>query len=350
MNRYDLDAAALDRGWRDLRSDIDLDHAPVEHPSVVFLGAQPAAGKSHAQAEIRRWYARPMFAVDSDELRAHHPAFDEIMATDPQRMPVLTNQAASEWTRRSIDYARHRRLDTLIENTFHTPAVIQDSATAFRAAGYRVHAVAVAVPAEVSRLAMVDRYLTSLEAGRIPRWTTLAAHDRAVSGAPDTLADLHRTRAVDRLTIIDRHGHRAYDAHPDTPEWATDPATTLADARQAHWSPATREDHARLYRHVAAAALRTDSVTTTTRDVFAALADDVERIAGEHIAHERTHERLRAAITPTRTLSVAELLDRTRTPFAQRGPFTTPTPTPQSPHNPPPTVDRDRNTDPELGR
>lgn len=345
---YDLDAAALDRGWRELRSDIEIDHAPVEHPTVVFLGAQPAAGKSHAQAEILRWYDRPMFTVDSDELRAHHPAFEEIMSTDPQRMPVLTNQAASEWTRRSIQYARQHRLDTIIENTFHNPTVIRDSAADFRAAGHRVHAVAVAVPAEVSRLAMADRYLTSLEAGRVPRWTTLAAHDQAVTGASDTLSELHHTRAVDRLTIIDRHGHRAYDAHTDTPEWSTDPANALTDARKAHWSPATREDHARLYRHVAAAALRTDSVTDTTRAVFAALADDAERVAGNHIAHEPTHHRLREAVTTTRSLPVGELLHRTRTPFTTRDPFTTSTPTPEPPHIPP-AVEPNHRADPELG-
>lgn len=349
MSRYDLDAAALDRGWRELRSDIDIDHAPVEHPTVVFLGAQPAAGKSHAQAEIRRWYERTMFAVDSDELRAHHPAFDEIMATDPQRMPVLTNQAASEWTRRSIDYARQRRLDTIIENTFHNSAVIADSAAAFRAAGHRVHAVAVAVPAEVSRLAMVDRYLTSLEAGRIPRWTTLAAHDRAVTGAHATLAELHQARAVDRLTIIDRQGHRAYDAHTDTPEWAIDPAAALTEARHAHWRPATRADHARLYRHVAAAALRTNSVNDTTWGVFAALADDAERIAGEHARHETAHQRLRAAVMTARAASAGDLRDLTRTPVAMRDPFTTPTPAPEPPHTPPPTAEPERSTDPELG-
>lgn len=349
MSRYDLDEESLDRGWRELRSDIDAEHSPVAQPTVVFLGAQPAAGKSHAQAEIRRWYGRPMFAVDSDELRAHHPAFDEIMATDPQRMPVLTNQAASEWTRRSIDYARQRRLDTIIENTFYNPEVIHETAAAFRLAGHRGHVVAVAVPAEVSRLAMVDRYLTSLETGRVPRWTTLAAHDYAVSGAPTTIAQLHQARAVDRLTIINRHGHRAYDAHLDTPEWNINPAAALETARQEHWSPATREDHARLYHHVAAAALRTRSVTDTTRNVFASLADDAERLVGEHVTNDPVHHQLRSAAATARPASIRGLLDAAGGPFARGNPFTTPTQAPESPQIPPPTIEPDRSTGPELG-
>lgn len=192
---YDLDAAALDRGWRELRSDIEIDHAPVEHPTVVFLGAQPAAGKSHAQAEILRWYDRPMFTVDSDELRAHHPAFEEIMSTDPQRMPVLTNQAASEWTRRSIQYARQHRLDTIIENTFHNPTVIRDSAADLRAAGHRVHAVAAALDCTVTAIA--DRAALAATTRVLYGLEPLGPTRTLVAGQEYDLTDAEADRVAD---------------------------------------------------------------------------------------------------------------------------------------------------------
>lgn len=296
MSDYYLSDELLERGWRELRSDIDAEHQPSLTPTVVFLGAQPAAGKSQAQAAIRQWYERPMFAVDSDELRKNHPAFDDIMATDPVRMPILTNQAASYWTRQCIDHARHRRLDTIVENTFHNPDVIADSAEQFRAAGYRVHAVVLAVPEELSRLTMLDRYLTSLDYRTVARWTTLAAHNSAVSGSTDTLRGLHQNLAVDRLTILERHGTRHYDAIPGAPDWDINPGSALVDARHAHWNLATRENYARLYHHVAASAVRHGAVDATTRSVFAAVATDARNIAGDMIADDTAHHDLRTAL------------------------------------------------------
>lgn len=367
MSEYDLTPEELATGWGILQDGIDAQFHPQHDPVAVFVGAQPAAGKSHAQAELRSWYARPLLTVDSDVLRAHHPRFAEIMARDPQRMPILTNQAAGDWTRRTIDYARARHLDVMIENTFHTPEVILDSAEQFRAAGYRVHVAALAVPAEVSRLAMVDRYLTSLERGEAARWTTLAAHDKAVGGAIDTLRAVHDRDAVDRLSIIDRNAARHYDCGPDSPEWREDPAPVLVAARHAHWTDATRDDHARLYRHAAAAAVRTGSVTDHTRAVFAALVDDADRIAGPAVAGDSAHHELRALTqTHERSAGIAGLLadtptrdpEKTADPFSRPDPFTASyldhrarhTPTPEhdpGPHTHRPTVDP--STDPDLG-
>ncbi len=71
-------------------------------------------------------------------------------------------------------------------------------------------------------------------------------------------------------------------------------------------------------------------------------------LAGKHIAHDPPHQRLRDAVTTTRSLPVGELLDRTRTPFTTRDPFTTSTPNPEPPHIPP-AVEPNHRADPELG-
>lgn len=282
-SEYELSEVELEHGWNALRTAIDRRHQSVESPTVVFLGAQPAAGKSHAQREVRRWYGRPMFAVDSDALRSHHPRFDEIIAMDPQRMPILTNQAASWWTRRSIEYARDSRIDSIIENTFHDPDVILESSAAFRQAGFRRHAVVIAVPEQISRLTVAARYLAALDRGDTARWTSLVAHDRAVSGAVVTVRRLHEGGASERITVMDRDGRRHFDAAIGTPEWEKrDPAEVLVAARHAPWTADMRRAYSAQYLYVATAALRTDSITSTTASLLSAISDDARSVGIDH--------------------------------------------------------------------
>ena len=323
---YDLTDDELDRVWVEIRNELDEHEPPARPPTVVFLGAQPAAGKTQAHHAVAQWYGRSFFAVDSDELRQQHPRFEEIAAVEPVRLPVLVNQAASEWTRRSIAYARERQLDTLVENTFHTPETILGSAAQFHDAGYRAHVVALAVPPEVSRLAMVDRYVTSRQGGdAAARWTTLAAHDKATAGVVDTVDRVHDAAVADRLTIVDRTGTRHLDITAGTDEWtAADPAATLVQVRRDYWTDTTRAAHVRTYRDVARTALDLGAVTDTTRAVFAALVDDADRLAGPELAADPVHTALRSASAAPRaatTPTVTDLLHATRG-TEHRGPST----------------------------
>jgi|GEM_PF-3161094 len=310
---YDLTAAELDAGWSRIRRLVDFAHEPSPTPTVVFLGAQPAAGKSVAQSRIDRWYGRSFLAVDSDELRQHHPRFEHIAATDPVRLPVLVNQAASEWTRRLIGYAREHHIDTIVENTFHNPDTIVDSATQFRQAGYHTHVVALAVPPEVSRLAMVDRFTTSHQAGDLAaRWTTRTAHDKAATGVVDTVTRIHATGAADRLTIVDRTGDRRLDVTAGTDDWATaDPSGVLHATRDAYWTDTTRAAHVRTYTAVIRYALDAGLVAESTRSVFAALAADADRVAGHRLVDDPDHARLHrtAAELDARTARSANVTD-----------------------------------------
>lgn len=296
MSEYDLSAAELEHGWAYLRRRIDTDHAPQADPVAVFLGAQPAAGKSQAQESVLSEYRRDFLVVDSDALRAQHPQFDEIMATDPVRMPVLTNQAASYWTRATINYAQERGLDVLVENTFHNADTIIDSAAQFRRSGHSIHVVALAVPPEASRLAMVDRYLTNLDRGGVARWTTLAAHNRAVAVLGNTLDRLHAEAHVDRITILDRAGTHHVDVTRANSSWnSIVPSKEHDRVSRSYWTSENREQYAHLFRQVTDTATRTESITIGTADVFTALSSDAHRIAPDALEDHR-----RALTEPTR--------------------------------------------------
>ena len=170
-------------------------------PTVLFIGAQPGAGKTQTAARIMAQYGRPFVSIDSDELRKFHPQFRDIMRADPLRMAVLTNQAASEWVQMAIADARAAGYDVLIENSFHTPDVVLAEASRFKDAGYTTHAIALAVPGRDSRLGAVRRYVDAAAAGRTARWTNLASHEAGMTGLPATVEALQNSPVIDRLTI-----------------------------------------------------------------------------------------------------------------------------------------------------
>lgn len=185
-------------------------------PLAVFVGAQPGAGKTLAIEKVQdRYPDRDFIALDSDELRKAHPRFDEIMAGDPDRMPVLTNQAAGAWFRMGLDDAWAGNYDVLIENSFHNPELVLTTARQFAAdSGHRVEVVALAVPEADSRLGMVDRYVQARRRGLPARWTNNASHDAGYKGVPATVAALELSPLVAYVLVTDRAGEPLYDSTP----------------------------------------------------------------------------------------------------------------------------------------
>lgn len=83
--------------------------------------------------------------------------------------------------------------------------MVLDTARRFREVGFEVHAVALAVPPEVSRASTVGRFWETMGTDQ-NRWTSPAAHDAAVRGMPVTVGILAQSALVGRFTILSRDG------------------------------------------------------------------------------------------------------------------------------------------------
>jgi len=218
---YDVPLPELERIWhQDISPILFAALTTTAQPLAIFVGAQPGAGKSRAMRRLEDLYPdRTFAALDSDELRKFHPRLDGILAADPARMPVLTNQAASAWFRMCLAQARAHGNDVLIENSFHSPNIVLDEAQRFKAAGYQTHAVALAVPGRDSRLGALTRYVDALTAGETARWTNLASHVAGYTGVPTTVAALESSASIDRITVTDRAGEIHYDQPHNPGRW-----------------------------------------------------------------------------------------------------------------------------------
>ncbi len=200
-----------DRAWIDARFDqavrptLFAGREPEGRPVAVLLGGQPGAGKSRAAQFARELYDHPLVVVNGDDFRALHPDFKRLQRDDPEQMPRVTQAVSAPLVERSIDYAKEHRVSMLVEGTFRDSAVALRTAAALSEAGFKVHAVALAVPPAVSYASTLGRFYETQGTDQ-SRWTPREAHDVAVAGMPSTVEALGQSADVARVSVLDRDG------------------------------------------------------------------------------------------------------------------------------------------------
>ncbi|MBW8174037.1 zeta toxin family protein [Ornithinimicrobium sp. Arc0846-15] len=155
--------------------------------------------------------------IVGDDFRQFHPDYDDLLESDPLRMPDVTAGAAGRWIQMSVDHANTQQFSSLIEGTWRSPNVPLDGARLAKEHGREVHAIVVAVPAKVSRLSTLERFYTDADAGRPARWTPPTAHDQTVAHLPSTVCTVAGSQDVDRFTVVDRSGEVLFDQQGWTP-------------------------------------------------------------------------------------------------------------------------------------
>lgn len=174
-----------------------------DSPTLFMVGGQPGAGKSKALHSIK-WIHRDAVAVIGDDLRVYHPDYAYMLEHEPLRMPEETRRASGTWVRMSLDYLKDRHSSVIVETTFAHPAANEDTIRSFKQAGYRIVIIVVTVPAVLSLLGIVDRYIRQYEQEGYARWTDPAYHDAVVAQLPDSVEQLINTGLVDEIQVVDR--------------------------------------------------------------------------------------------------------------------------------------------------
>lgn len=211
------------------------DAKPSREPLAVLFGGQPGAGKSAVIAAAADELQRRGGAVviNGDEFRAHHPRFAQLLRSDDRTAAFYTDRDSGRWVEKSIDHARQRGYNVIVEGTMRNPDTVAQTLSDFRAAGYETDARALAVNSRLSELGILLRYESQRAVRGHGRATTEAAHAAGYEGVPRTLARIEDGRLADRVQVVRRSGEVVYQNELRGGDWQKPPraAETLQGVR-----------------------------------------------------------------------------------------------------------------------
>ncbi len=182
-------------------------------PCTVFVGGQPGAGKTRAVHMILDMglHEGTLLPVNGDDLRQYHPDYDRLCDEDPLSMPIQTAEASAEWIRRTMAYSTANRISTIVEGTWRNASTVLDEASNAKLNGRTTHAIVLAVPPVLSRIAILERYYRDRSVGLPSRWTPTSAHENTVRNLASTVRLIAGSPLIDRFTVIDRNDVVLFD-------------------------------------------------------------------------------------------------------------------------------------------
>lgn len=213
-------------------------------PVVVFLGAQPGAGKTVAAKTLLSRLAVRGGAVwlSSDLYKPYHPAYDELVCTNEVFAAACTSWDSRRWLGMALDHLADRRVDMVVETTMRTPEYFEAPARHLRGRGYGVEAAIVGVPPLYSRFGILVRYLEQIRDTGHGRYVLTEGHDECVQGVRAAACAIDQRHLADTVSVIRRDFSEAYANHLASPSrWAA-PARAGAVIAAIHARAPSRDD------------------------------------------------------------------------------------------------------------
>jgi Ni2+-binding GTPase involved in maturation of urease and hydrogenase len=126
-NPHRLDTTENERIFREeilpekLRNNPGL--LPSDTPTMLVVGGQPGAGKSHSITAIKEDFSSRggVLVVDLDAVRENHTAYKSIMRADDKAAAQYTYDNARIWAQKLEDYAKANRYNVLLESLMTSP-------------------------------------------------------------------------------------------------------------------------------------------------------------------------------------------------------------------------------------
>lgn len=105
------------RRWEDrIRPVVFAETETEKDPVTVFLGGQPAAGKTGGQSLAKRLHPG-IIPIVGDDYRQYHPDYRTLLKERPLDMPAETAELAGAWTGMCVDHADRNGYSIIIEGT-----------------------------------------------------------------------------------------------------------------------------------------------------------------------------------------------------------------------------------------
>jgi predicted ABC-type ATPase len=177
-----------------------LDTAPVDQPRMVIIGAQTGAGKSIlVELSLKEFKDGNGVIVNTDDLRAYHPRFDEIVMLDDTRSAERTHHDASTWKNRLLFRSMETRRNIVLEGVFKDGQSLMDAVATGKKAGYTVVIRIVAAHQRYSVWGIHRRYEKEKVTRGHGRFVPIEYHDECYNKLLDSVNAVEGQKAADRI-------------------------------------------------------------------------------------------------------------------------------------------------------
>ncbi len=217
-------------------------HDDGRQPIAVIVVGQPGAGKTRIADACKAVLNERGGAahIVGDFYKPYHPDYTDLLARDPEHASPLTSPDARRWNTMATEYAISQRADVLLESAGRDPAKFAEVTGQFRASGYRVQAVILAVNEANSRLGIVSRFHEQVRDTGDGRLTARKTHDVSYRGISAVADFIDRSDSVDAVDVVRRGNIVLYtNARDEQRLWQRPPAAreTVQSEHDRRWTP-----------------------------------------------------------------------------------------------------------------
>lgn len=183
-----------------------------ERPVAVYVMGQPGSGKTGMMPMLRRALRGRPTRISGDDFKATHPDYYQLLQEEPRTAGARIRADYRAWQAMAEAYVRERRGDVVIEIAPSSAAGFLSSALLYRAAGYLVELVVLAVRAADSRQGTADRCARVNRLGGTGRFTTASGHDTHFAVLAEAVAAAEQAALADSVMVLRRDGSVLYRA------------------------------------------------------------------------------------------------------------------------------------------
>lgn len=177
----------------------------IRNPTVIILGAQPGAGKTELEKQARTELFDNVVTCNADLFRDFHPHANLIRAKHPSYYPELTAGYAQAWNKGLRDYCEAHKLSYILETTFSSGELMNQTIGQLKELGYRIELKLLAVHPKLSLLGTQVRYESMLAVEGSGRQVSISAHEERFVNLPKTLGLVQQERLYDEICIYGRN-------------------------------------------------------------------------------------------------------------------------------------------------
>lgn len=173
-------------------------------PTVIILGGQPGAGKTELEKIAATELGGNVLACNADIFRDYHPHAKYIRANLEDQLPELTAPAAQRWNNAIRAYCEANRFNYILETTFSSGAMMNDTIKDLKTKGYRVGIKLLALHPKLSLLGTHLRFERGKSEEGTGRTVGKKVHDERFEKIIPTLTAVELAARYDKLELYGR--------------------------------------------------------------------------------------------------------------------------------------------------